>query len=81
MRGERWKSGLVWLGLVVAVSGAVAAEGWDRTDAPPGHDASDCGACRAHQTTRGPTLPYELGADNIRFTYPVALTGGGEDRQ
>jgi hypothetical protein len=81
MRLDRIKSGLVWLGLTVSVSGAIAAGGWDPSEAqspgPPGHDATRCRACRSPGNAKGPTLPYELGADNVRFIYPIARVDDG----
>ena len=79
MHREGWKSGLVWIGLAVAVCLAVASAGRDDpgSRAAPGHKAKACGACRAHQSSRGPALPYELGDDNIRFLDPVAKAGSG----
>ena len=78
MRRERWKSGLVWLVLTLVVSAAIAFDGGSgfqsRTDAPPGHEPSECGTCRAHEGSRGPQLPYELGDDSVRFRYPETNT-------
>jgi hypothetical protein len=75
MRRDRWKGGLVWLGVTAVVSGVVAAGDWvgpESGSLAPGHDPSTCGACRAHEPTKGPPLPYELDNDNVRFTYPAA---------
>lgn len=72
MSRDGLKSGLVWLGVTAAVSGAVvfsgARDGGDpRSTVPPGHDANACGDRRAHPTARGPRLPYELDDDTVRF--------------
>lgn len=80
MQRDGWKSGLVWVGLTVALCGVVMSTGRDDTGtrqaAAPGHEAGACGVCRAHPSSRGPALPYELDDENIRFIPPVARAHG-----
>ncbi len=83
MQRKRWRNGLVWLVMMLSVSGAIVFEGGagfaSRTiTTAPGHEPSECGTCRAHERSRGPQLPYELGGDNVRFVYPGERGDGRE---
>ncbi len=79
MRRDGWKSGLVWVALALALGGALASAARDgsRSVAPPGHTATTCGARGAHQPSRGPALPYELGGDNLRSVRPAVAGDHG----